>query len=108
MSPARTSCAQCGAVLATEQEYCLACGARRVPSARERWQAPLIAATLTLIIGLTIAVLLYAHARSQAESDAKAVTRGAVSRRATPSGGQGAGAGAQQPLRAPSAAASSR
>jgi hypothetical protein len=106
VSRERTSCSGCGAVLASDQEYCLACGARRVPTARERWRRPLIAAALTLIAGITVAVVLYIDARSQA--DDTAAPRSGVSRKAPPSGGQGGGAGSQQPQAGRSAAGSSR
>ena len=79
--------------MATDQEYCLECGARRVPSARERWRRPLIAAVLTVVAGLALVIVLYLNARSQADNDAKAAV--AVSRKA-PSGEQGRGGSARQ------------
>jgi hypothetical protein len=64
------SCVNCGAVLATDQEYCLECGSRRLPSPASRWRAPLVAAAATLIIGLAVLLFAYREMRDEADSEA--------------------------------------
>jgi hypothetical protein len=55
-------------VLASDQEYCLECGARRVPGAAERWRRPLFAAAVTVLLAVAVAVIAYTQLRSDADS----------------------------------------
>jgi hypothetical protein len=44
-------CRRCFAPLASDQEYCLQCGARREPSGEPSWYAPLIFVGSFLVVG---------------------------------------------------------
>jgi hypothetical protein len=64
------SCLRCGAVLASDQEYCLDCGTRRPPSPHSPWRTPLIAAAVTgVIVG---AGLLIGYERMRSDADGEA------------------------------------
>jgi hypothetical protein len=64
------SCVRCGAVLASDQEYCLDCGTRRSLSPRSPWRTPLIAAAVTGVIVLAVMLVAYERMRSDAEGEA--------------------------------------
>jgi hypothetical protein len=51
-------CPACGAQLAAEQEWCLACGAaaRTRLAATPRWRLPLVIITLVIVISLVVIV----------------------------------------------------
>lgn len=53
-------CQECFAPMASDQEYCLQCGARREPPSDPSWYAPLIFVGSFLIVGalLGLAYLL--------------------------------------------------
>ena len=110
MTPAGPSCIRCGAVLASDQEYCLECGTRQPPSPAGRWRVPLIAAAVTVALALGLLLLVYEQMRDDADSEAARQT--AESSRVVkpaPASEQASGsAGPQTPPPAPSSAAASR
>ena len=69
-------CAGCGAVLASDQEYCLECGARRQPPAISRWRTPLIAAAIAGALLLAGMVFGYQRMRDDAQSEATGAAAG--------------------------------
>jgi hypothetical protein len=64
------SCTSCGAALASDQEYCLACGARRAPDRRPPRRGPLAAALAAVAIALGGLGLAYRHERDEADREA--------------------------------------
>lgn len=99
------SCVRCGAVLASDQEYCLECGARRPRSPHSPWRTPLIAAAITVV--LTVAVMLFAYERmrddAEGEAGGEGPRQGRVSGSAAASSGSAARGAEQPPPAAPSA-----
>jgi hypothetical protein len=49
-------CRQCFAPLASDQEYCLQCGARREPPQDPSWYGPLIFVGSFLLVGSVLAL----------------------------------------------------
>lgn len=66
------SCARCGAVLATDQEYCLECGTRALPPGPSPWRAPLAGAAVALAAGIALLLVGYLILRSDADGAATA------------------------------------
>jgi hypothetical protein len=64
------SCGQCGAALASDQEYCLSCGARRLRDRPTRRRGPVLAALVTVAIAAAALALAYDHAQEEAEREA--------------------------------------
>jgi hypothetical protein len=75
----RASCHRCGTVLATDQEYCVECGARRVSEDPRPWRIPLIAALAVIVAMGGLALLAYRglvhDANKTAAAPAKTVAR---------------------------------
>jgi len=65
------SCTRCGAVLATDQAYCLDCGARQGPAGETPWRAPLVGAAAALAVGILALLAAYLIIRSDADGAAK-------------------------------------
>jgi hypothetical protein len=92
------SCAQCGAALASDQQYCLHCGARHLPDRPGGSRGPLLAALATLAIALAALAVAYGHARDEAEREATEPSpRSRISEGGSPSVPEGA-AGAPTPV----------
>jgi len=91
-------CAGCGAVLASDQEYCLECGARRQPPPISRWRRPLIAAAIAAALLVAAMVFGYEQMRDDAAGEAAGRPAGPqrVSAPAPASGGAVARVGAGQ------------
>lgn len=70
MSDGGPSCSGCGAALASDQEYCLSCGTRRLPDRRVGRRGPVLAALATVAIALAALALAYRNARDEAEREA--------------------------------------
>jgi hypothetical protein len=64
------SCAQCGAALASDQEYCLICGARHLPDRPGERRGPVLAALATVAIALAALAVAYGYARDEAQREA--------------------------------------
>jgi hypothetical protein len=64
------SCGQCGAALASDQEYCLNCGARRLGERPPERRGPVLAALATVAIAVAAIAVAYGHARDEAEREA--------------------------------------
>ena len=88
------SCPSCGAVMASGQEHCLECGAKRPPAARTAWTAPLLAAAVTVLLAAAVFVLAYQRLRDDAENDA---ARGTPTPGLTPAPSAAPGASGAQP-----------
>jgi hypothetical protein len=103
------SCAHCGAVLASDQEYCLDCGERRPRSPHSPWRTPLIAAMITAVLALAVMLFAYERMRDDAEGEANGdkALQGRVTKPAPASARAAAPGAAQQPSPGPSAAAPS-
>ena len=107
MKRSERSCVRCGAVLASDQEYCLECGARRLPSAGERWRVPLIAAGVTVVLAFAVLAIGYQRMRDDADTQAAGgAGAGRVNRQGPASGALTVPGGQPQARGAPSAAAS--
>jgi hypothetical protein len=70
VSPDSPSCPGCGAALASDQEYCLSCGARRLPQRRPARRGPVLAAIATVLVALAALALAYRNAEDDAEREA--------------------------------------
>lgn len=99
MRPAGPSCVQCGAVLASDQEYCLECGTRRLPPHGGGWRVPLVAAAVTVALAVGVLLLVYDRMRDDADSDAaQGEPRSGRVVKPTPASGRAIGSGAPQPV----------
>jgi DNA-directed RNA polymerase subunit RPC12/RpoP len=68
----RGSCARCGAILASDQEYCLECGDRRLRPARSPWIAPVVAALVVIAASAALFAVWARDLRSDADREARA------------------------------------
>jgi hypothetical protein len=91
------ACTNCGAVLASDQEFCLECGAQQLPAPETPWRVPVLAATVTVLIAALALVFAYSRLRDQAEDDAGRTIAPAREVRPGPSGPPAAPDAAQPP-----------
>jgi hypothetical protein len=70
-APTPSSCRRCGAILASDQQYCLECGTRRAPPRRRPWIAPLVAAVAVIAVGIALFAFSYAGVKDDANQAAR-------------------------------------
>jgi hypothetical protein len=77
-------------VVASDQEYCLECGAQQLPVPGSPWRAPVLAATVTVLIATLAFVFVHSRLREEAEDDAARTVAPARELRPAPSGSRAA------------------
>jgi hypothetical protein len=72
--PARFACAGCGAVLASDQEYCIRCGARRLVTTPSSAKGPIAVALAVIIASLAFLIVSYGWLRDDARNEAREIS----------------------------------
>jgi hypothetical protein len=72
--PARFACAGCGAVLASDQEYCIRCGTRRLVTTPSSAKGPIAVALAVVITALALLVVSYSRLRDDARNEARDIS----------------------------------